>query len=315
MRRRVDERRTRSNNNGRIESTMWFVVVTLVLGATTHGTQVSAYTPSVSFRSPLSHHVGVGSSDHTSSAFHRRHGRNLEFRTSLWRLRNSDKDKNNENNDKGDPNPGGLNDYGNNSNKKNNDDSSDDNLLWKVKSFLRSDEAKEDAKIYTLSLCIALLLRFFIVEPRFIPSLSMYPTFEVGDQLAVEKVTKKYRPFFKNEVVVFNPPPAFQEIVTNSKGKEALIKRIVATEGDTVEVKYGHVFVNGLRQDEPFTNEDAAYDFGPVVVPTNELLVLGDNRNHSLDGHIWGFLPKQNVIGRAVFIYWPPWRIGNEGMF
>lgn len=116
-------------------------------------------------------------------------------------------------------------------------------------------------------------------------------------------------------MVVFNPPPAFQEIVTDSRGKEALIKRIVATEGDEVEVRSGKLFINNNRQDEPFTNEDALYDFGPVVVPSGQLLVLGDNRNHSLDGHIWGFLPKNNVIGRAVFIYWPPWRLGNEGMY
>ena len=70
-----------------------------------------------------------------------------------------------------------------------------------------------------------------------------------------------------------------------------------------------------MRQEEPFTNEDAQYDFGPVEVPPGQLLVLGDNRNHSLDGHIWGFLPTENVIGRAVFIYWPPWRIGNDGMY
>ena len=68
-------------------------------------------------------------------------------------------------------------------------------------------------------------------------------------------------------------------------------------------------------QEEPYTAEDAAYEFGPVTVPPGTVLVLGDNRNHSLDGHIWGFLPTKNVIGRAVFVYWPPWRLGNEGMF
>ena len=85
--------------------------------------------------------------------------------------------------------------------------------------------------------------------------------------------------------------------------------------GDTVQVKYGKLFINGAAQEEPFTAEDAQYDFGPVVVPPGDLLVLGDNRNHSLDGHIWGFLPKENVIGRAVFIYWPPWRVGNNALF
>ena len=85
--------------------------------------------------------------------------------------------------------------------------------------------------------------------------------------------------------------------------------------GDVVKVRNGKLYINDVKQDEPFTAEDAEYDFGPVQVPPGKVLVLGDNRNHSLDGHIWGFLPKENVIGRAVFIYWPPWRIGNAGMY
>ena len=125
-----------------------------------------------------------------------------------------------------DPNPGGMNNFNNNNNRDNGDD--DENLIESMLNWFKSDEAKEDAKTYTYSLVVALLLRFFIIEPRYIPSLSMYPTFDVGDQLAVEKVTKRVRPYSRNEVVVFNPPVAFQEIVTGSKGKEALIKRIVA---------------------------------------------------------------------------------------
>ena len=132
--------------------------------------------------------------------------------------------------------------------------------------------------------------------------------------------TKRIKPFYRNEVVVFNPPRAFQDIMENqygntSRGKEALIKRVVAVEGDRVEVKRGKLFINNQEQNEPWTAEDAQYTFGPVVVPPGNVLVLGDNRNHSLDGHIWGFLPAKNIIGRAVFVYWPPWRLGNEGMF
>jgi len=200
-------------------------------------------------------------------------------------------------------------------------DSEDDNIFDTIKSWFKSDEGREDITTYTISLAVALLIRFFIIEPRYIPSLSMYPTFDVGDQLAVEKVTKRVRPFSRNEVVVFNPPERFREIVTvdykigEKKSKEALIKRIVAIEGDTVVVSNRKLYINGEVQQEPFTAEDAAYEFGPVVVPPGDVLVLGDNRNHSLDGHIWGFLPKENVIGRAVFIYWPPWRLGNTGMY
>jgi len=193
-------------------------------------------------------------------------------------------------------------------------------IVDNVRKWIRSEELREDIKIYFLSLFVALLLRFLIIEPRFIPSLSMYPTFDVGDQLAVEKVTKRLKPFYRNEVVVFTPPQAFRDIVEGQYGdkarsKEALIKRIVAVEGDKVEVKRGKLYINGEKQDEPFVAEDAEYQFGPVVVPPGNVLVLGDNRNHSLDGHIWGFLPTENVIGRAVFVYWPPWRVGSEGMF
>ena len=93
-----------------------------------------------------------------------------------------------------------------------------------------------DVKTYTVSLAIALLIRLTIVEPQYIPSLSMFPTFDAGDQLAIEKVTKRMRPFNRNEVVVFNPPDSFRRIMeenyggTSKKSKEALIKRIVAVE-------------------------------------------------------------------------------------
>ena len=192
-----------------------------------------------------------------------------------------------------------------------------------LKNWYDSEEGKEDIKTYFISLFVALAVRFTIIEPRFIPSLSMYPTFEVGDQLAVEKVTKRLKPFYRNEVVVFRPPQAFNDFLANEFGpdnksnlnREALIKRIVAIPGDVVEINNGKLFINGEQQEEPFTNEDAMYQFGPVTVPPETVLVLGDNRNHSLDGHIWGFLPQKNVIGRAVFVYWPPWRVGNSGMY
>ncbi|KAL3809297.1 hypothetical protein ACHAXA_009421 [Cyclostephanos tholiformis] len=213
-----------------------------------------------------------------------------------------------------DPNPGGLNQW---------DDDADDRR-WEdlsfpeqVREWFTSPEGREDVKTYTVSLGVALLMRLLIIEPRYIPSLSMYPTFEVGDQLAVEKVTKRIRPLNRREVVVFNPPPRFRDIVGggSQKAKEALIKRIVAIEGDKVEIMGGTLYVNGEAQDEPFTAESAEYEFGPVIVPRGDVLVLGDNRNHSLDGHIWGFLPAENVIGRAVFVYWPPWRVGSTGMY
>lgn len=133
-----------------------------------------------------------------------------------------------------DPNPGGMSDWGDDDDKNKN--SSNENFIDTLRAWIRSEEGQEDVKTYTISLAIALILRLTIIEPRYIPSLSMYPTFDVGDQLAVEKVTKRIRPFNRNEVVVFNPPQTFRDIMVNNYGgsnkktKEALIKRIVAVE-------------------------------------------------------------------------------------
>jgi len=138
---------------------------------------------------------------------------------------------------------GGDNDL--NSRGKMKSDGDDDNnrnpkkeegILDSVVSWFKTEEGQQDIKTYAVSFAVALLLRIAIIEPRYIPSLSMYPTFDVGDQLAVEKVTKMFRPLYRNEVIVFNPPERFREIMTdnygmeNRKSKEALIKRIVAVQ-------------------------------------------------------------------------------------
>lgn len=174
-----------------------------------------------------------------------------------------------------------------------------------------SEDARDDITTTALSFVIAIVIRIFLVEPRFIPSLSMFPTFDIGDQLLVDKVGKNFRGnqgYYRRDVVVFNPPETYVEMTGNS---EALIKRVVAVEGDTVEVKGHKLYINGKEQDEPFTNEQPDYALDPVTVPKGCLLVLGDNRNHSFDSHLWGFVPDDNVIGRAVFKYWPPWRVGT----
>lgn len=132
-----------------------------------------------------------------------------------------------------DPNPGGMSEWGDDDESQN---TQNENFLDTLRAWIKSDEGREDVQTYTLSLAIALILRLTIIEPRYIPSLSMYPTFDVGDQLAVEKVTKRIRPFHRNQVIVFNPPDSFREIMANNyggsnkKSKEALIKRIVAVE-------------------------------------------------------------------------------------
>lgn len=157
------------------------------------------------------------------------------FSTTSLRIVPKEGENNDDDEGRKDPNPGGLSQW-DDEEEISKDRGEGLGFLDGIRRWIRSDEAKEDVKTYTVSLAIALLLRFLIIEPRFIPSLSMYPTFEVGDQLAVEKVTKRIRPFERKAVVVFNPPKTFRTIVNDqyggdtAKAKEALIKRIVAVE-------------------------------------------------------------------------------------
>lgn len=173
-------------------------------------------------------------------------------------------------------------------------------------------EVVEFLKEFVPTFAFFIAIRIAIVEPRYIPSLSMYPTFDINDQLAIEKVSKWSRPPMRGEVVVFDPPPYFWQLTGRKPDGEAVIKRVVAVEGDIVEMREGgQLYLNGVRQEEPFTNEPADYTLGPLKVPEGAVFVLGDNRNHSFDSHFWGFLPTKNVIGHAVFRYWPPNKIGQ----
>jgi len=196
-------------------------------------------------------------------------------------------------------------------------------LLARLRRWAETAEGREDIFTYGISVVLAMLVRTFALEPRYIPSLSMYPTFDVGDQLFVEKVSSKWfrRPIQRGDVVVFSPPQALLDILLKEYGssdeikpKEALIKRVVAIEGDRAQVKRdGNLYVNGEVQKHAFTKEDKAnYRYGPINVPKDNVLVLGDNRNESLDGHIWGCLPTDNIIGRAICVYWPPSRVGRK---
>ena len=172
-------------------------------------------------------------------------------------------------------------------------------------------ETVEFIREFVPTFAFFLAIRILIVEPRYIPSLSMYPTFDINDQLAVEKVSKWLHPPERRDIVVFDPPQLFWTLTDREPDGEAVIKRVVAVAGDTVEVKEGGLlYVNGVLQEEPFTNEKAQYTLQPLKVPADCVFVLGDNRNHSFDSHYWGFLPTRNIIGKATLRYWPPNKIG-----
>ncbi|WJI24776.1 signal peptidase I [Thermosynechococcus sp. QKsg1] len=162
---------------------------------------------------------------------------------------------------------------------------------------------RNNALLIGVAVLITLLIRIFVAESRFIPSESMEPTLWPGDRIVVEKITYRQRSPQPGDIVVFYTPPLLQTL--GYRADQALIKRVIATAGDTVAVHDGQVWVNDRPLEEPYIAEPPFYTLSPVTVPENMLFVMGDNRNHSNDSHIWGFLPLENVIGRAIACYWP----------
>jgi len=160
---------------------------------------------------------------------------------------------------------------------------------------------------------VALLLRWLVLEPRWIPSGSMLPTLQLEDRILVEKLRPKlaelrHQPLPLGSVVVFAAPP--QLVEAGYDPNAALIKRVVGSPGDAVEVRQGQLLRNGEPINEPWRVEAIDYRLEPVTVPDGQLWVLGDNRNASLDSHLWGPLPQNRVIGTAVWRYWPLNRFG-----
>jgi signal peptidase I len=169
----------------------------------------------------------------------------------------------------------------------------------------------EGLKTIGLSVILALGIRQFVAEARYIPSESMRPTLEVNDRLIVEKVSYLFNQPERGDIVVFSPTERLQQ--ENPSLKDAFIKRVIGLPGESVEVHDGRVFINNEPIEENYTFDPPDYQWGPEVVPDDSYLVLGDNRNNSYDSHFWGFVPRENIIGRAVVRFWPPDRLGGIG--
>lgn len=166
----------------------------------------------------------------------------------------------------------------------------------------------ENFKLIAIALLIAAVVRIFIAEPRYIPSPSMVPTLSVGDRLLVDKISYRIHPPNPGDIVVFEPPPQLQDYGYSSS--QAFIKRVVGLPGQTVQVDSGTVLIDGKPLIEPYVLEPAQYEMPAVQVPPNSLFVMGDNRNDSNDSHVWGYLPIDNIIGKAALRFWPWPRIG-----
>lgn len=167
----------------------------------------------------------------------------------------------------------------------------------------------EGFKTIGLSIVLALGIRTFVAEARYIPSGSMLPTLEINDRLIIDKLGYKFQDPKRGDVVVFLPPT--EQLQIQYGKNDAFIKRIIGLPGETVEVREGVVYINGKPLTEKYIAEEPNYPWGPGVVPEDSYLVLGDNRNNSYDSHYNYFVPRDHIIGRAIVRFWPPHRVGG----
>jgi len=166
---------------------------------------------------------------------------------------------------------------------------------------------------------LAMVIRTFVVQAFKIPTGSMRPTLLEGDLILVNKFIYGAKiPFTgfrlpavaglkRGDVIVFIYP---------EDPKKDFIKRLIGLPGEAVELKNGSIYINGQPLLDPLFNQRYYYnrgDFGlengKLVVPKDQYFVLGDNSASSKDSRYWGFVPKNNILGKALVIYWPPQRI------
>jgi signal peptidase I len=173
----------------------------------------------------------------------------------------------------------------------------------------KEDEKSNNSKrfiidfVETIALSVILFLGINFISARIrVESISMQPTLYAGNFVIVNKLAYKIGQPARGDIIVFHYPPDPQ--------REPYIKRVIGLPGDQISVNGGFVYINGEPLGEPYINAQPNYQ-GNWVISDGELFVLGDNRNRSSDSHSWGTVPLENVIGKALVVYWPPesWKL------
>jgi signal peptidase I len=157
----------------------------------------------------------------------------------------------------------------------------------------------------SISVVIAAVVIVFIYQPVKVEGTSMMPGLSDQERIFVNKFIYRFGigSIQRGDLVVFWPP--------SERGK-SYIKRVVGLPGDLVAIDDGMVLVNGSPLDEPYVPREYRDNITmPArVVPPGRYFVLGDHRNSSNDSRAWGDVPRENIYGKAVFVYWPLYRIG-----
>jgi signal peptidase I len=168
----------------------------------------------------------------------------------------------------------------------------------------------ETALLVLLAFALAQGIKAFVAQPFIIPTGSMQPTIELRNYVLAEKLSYRFtrKPQYKDIVVFKNP--------TRDPSAPILIKRLIAVGGQTVDLKDGTVYVDGKPLDEPYTYGKPSLPLNPEVqypftVPAGYYWMMGDNRTNSGDSREFGPVPASDIIGHAVWTYWPVAKFGS----
>jgi signal peptidase I len=168
----------------------------------------------------------------------------------------------------------------------------------KLREFLRDT-------VETVLIAVVLFLAINAVSARIrVESVSMQPSLFAGNYVIVNKLAYRLGEPQRGDVIVFKYPP--------DPSREPYIKRVIGLPGDLVRIENDSVSINGELLSEPYLTV-ATQQGGEWQVPQGNLFVMGDNRNNSSDSRAWGMVPLENVIGKALVIYWPPDQWGVLG--
>jgi signal peptidase I len=186
----------------------------------------------------------------------------------------------------------------------------------------------EPVLVLVVAAVVAILINTFVAQAFYIPSASMVPQLRINDRVVVSKLAYRLHSPRRGDVVVFAAPPSEQRVsrppgnvaaralqrasrvLGVAESKTELIKRVIGRPGETVQGRNGRVYVDGEPLIEPYLPAGTVTsDFGPVTVPSGDLWVMGDNRDHSSDSRVFGPIPRSTVVGRAIWRAWPVTRL------
>ncbi len=165
------------------------------------------------------------------------------------------------------------------------------------------------------AILLALIVKVFLLQAFYIPSLSMYPTLHEGDRVLVNKLSYRLHDVNRGDVIVFERPPS-----ETSSNIPDLIKRVVGLPGESITIENGSVFVDGKRLDENYLPDGTVTSAAnapnkcttdaPCIVPEGKVWVMGDNRGDSKDSRYFGAIDESSIVGRAFITVWPLGRFG-----